>query len=96
MVLEQAFSQQALSTNLYQINPKKSEIFTKAVLYLGFEVSGEGVEMDPAKIEAVSKCPTLTTVEKVRSFSRFTKYHRRFIWDFAIIEKPNVELIKKS
>ena len=79
-----------------KLKPKKCELFTKEILYLGFRVSGEGVKPDPGKIEAVTKWPRPYSVTDVRAFLGFANYHRRFIQDFAQIAKPLQLLTNKG
>ena len=38
------------------------------VVLLGFVVSGQGVEVDESKVEAIKNWPTLVNVSQVRSF----------------------------
>ena len=71
-----------------KLKPKKCELFTKEILYLGFRVNGDGVKPDPGKIEAVTQWPLPCNATDVRSFLGFANYHRRFIKNFAQIAKP--------
>ena len=79
-----------------KLKPKKCELFTREILYLGFRVNGEGVKPDPGKIEAVAKWPLPSNVMDVRSFLGFANYHRRFIKNFAQIAKPLQLLTNKG
>nr|GFD37065.1 putative reverse transcriptase domain-containing protein [Tanacetum cinerariifolium] len=47
--------------------------------FLGHIVSAEGITMDPAKVEAITKWPRLTSVIEVRSFLGLAGYYRRFV-----------------
>ncbi|KAL5572794.1 hypothetical protein UlMin_022391 [Ulmus minor] len=49
------------------------------VHFLGHVVSKEGVSVDPAKVEAVSKWAAPTSVTKIRSFLGLAGYYRRFL-----------------
>ena len=65
-----------------KLKPKKCHLFQPSTLYLGFQVSGEGVTPDPAKIEAVKHWPTPCNVTTIRSFLGFANYHRKFVANF--------------
>ena len=71
-----------------KLKPSKCELFKSRVTYLGHVVSEEGIETDPAKIEAVRTWPVPKSVKDVRRFLGFTGYYRRFIEGFAAIARP--------
>ena len=41
---------------------------TKKLLFLGFVVSGDGIQVDREKIKTIQEWPTLKTMIEVRSF----------------------------
>uniref|UniRef100_A0A383WFN5 Reverse transcriptase n=1 Tax=Tetradesmus obliquus TaxID=3088 RepID=A0A383WFN5_TETOB len=55
----------------------------KEVAFLGHIVSGEGIKMDPKKVEAVREWPAPRNVTEVRSFLGLTGFYRRFIHHYA-------------
>ncbi|XP_070040552.1 uncharacterized protein [Nicotiana tomentosiformis] len=57
------------------------------VAFLGHVVSGEGIKVDPKKIEAVQSCPRLTSATEIRSFLGLSGYYRRFVEGFSSIIK---------
>jgi hypothetical protein len=58
--------------------------------------SGEGIAVDPAKVEAIMEWPTLTNVIEVRTFMGLAGYYRRFVEGFTKIANPITELQKKN
>ncbi|GJR08089.1 putative reverse transcriptase domain-containing protein [Tanacetum coccineum] len=56
----------------------KCEFWLSKVAFLGHIVSAEGITMDPAKVEAITKWPRPTSVTEVRSFLGLAGYYRRF------------------
>ncbi|KAL5554707.1 hypothetical protein UlMin_042108 [Ulmus minor] len=50
-----------------------------SVQFLGHVISKDGLSVDPAKIEAVSKWAAPTSVTEIRSFLGLAGYYRRFV-----------------
>lgn len=63
-------------------------------IVLGHEISKSGIEMNKAKVELISKLPTPTTVEDVRSFLGHTGFYRRFTKNFSLISRPLCRLLE--
>ncbi|GJZ41962.1 hypothetical protein Tco_0588848 [Tanacetum coccineum] len=63
--------------------------------YLGHIISGQGVEMDPKKINAVRFWPVPTNQRQVRGFLGLAGYYRRFIKDYATVAAPLTSLLQK-
>ncbi|KAK1664688.1 hypothetical protein QYE76_052847 [Lolium multiflorum] len=55
-----------------------------------------GIEVDPAKIEAIESWPQPKTVTQVRSFLGLAGFYRCFVKDFGSIVAPLNELTKKD
>nr|GEU56951.1 putative reverse transcriptase domain-containing protein [Tanacetum cinerariifolium] len=66
------------------------------VAFLGHIVSSEGINTDPAKVEAITKWPRSTTVTKVRSFLGLAGYYRRFVECFSLLALPLTKLMPKG
>jgi len=56
----------------------------------------KGIEVDPAKVEVISKLPPPNSVKGVRSFLGHVGFYRRFIKDFSKISKPMTNLLMKE
>jgi hypothetical protein len=71
-------------------------VFIDDILILGHILTAEGIEVDPSKVEAVSKWRQPTNVSEVRSFLGMAGYYRRFIKGFSSVARPMTELLKKD
>lgn len=82
----------------YQLYAKfsKCDFWLKEVQFLGHIVNAQGVAVDPANVESVTKWTPPRTVTQVRSFLGLAGYYRRFIENFSKIAKPMTQLLKKE
>jgi hypothetical protein len=81
--------------NLF-LKAEKCEFEKEKIEYLGLIISQGKIEMDPVKVEGVSKWPEPNTVTEVQSFLGFVNFYRRFIQDFADIARPLHNLTRKE
>ena len=79
-----------------KLKPKKCHFFCKKVIYLGHEVSAEGIATDPEKVKAVQDWGIPRNLTDVRSFLGLCSYYRRFIPQFSTIAKPLTKLTEKD
>ncbi|GJY76517.1 reverse transcriptase domain-containing protein [Tanacetum coccineum] len=82
-------------TNLV-LNWEKCHFMVKEGIVLGHKVSGFGIEVDKAKIEAISKLPYPINVIAIRSFLGHVGFYKRFIKDFSQIARPMTQLLVKD
>jgi ribonuclease HI len=74
----------------------KYEFWLDTVKFLGHTISGDGISIDPSKVQEVMDWKSPTSVHQIRSFLGLAGYYRRFIPDFSRIAKPITELLKKG
>ncbi|GJW41765.1 putative reverse transcriptase domain-containing protein [Tanacetum coccineum] len=74
----------------------KCEFWLREVQFLGHVINGNGVHVDPSKIEAVKNWKAPRSSTEVRSFLGLAGYCRRFIENFSNIPKSLTILTQKS
>jgi len=79
-----------------KLKPKKCDFFKKSLLFLGHQISVEGISCPSEKIEVINHWPTPRSVTEVRSFLGLASYYRSFCKDFATVAKPLHILTEKG
>ncbi|KAI3771931.1 hypothetical protein L6452_03103 [Arctium lappa] len=74
----------------------KCKFWLREVQFLGHVVSKDGVQVDPAKIEAMLSWEPPTNPSEIRSFLGLAGYYRRFIQDFSKVATPLTSLTRKN
>nr|GEW91066.1 reverse transcriptase domain-containing protein [Tanacetum cinerariifolium] len=82
-------------TNLV-LNWEKRHFMVKEGIVLGHKISKDGLEVDRAKVDVITKLSPPTTVKGVRSFLDHASFYRRFIQDFSKIDWPMTHLLEKD
>ncbi|GJY94362.1 putative reverse transcriptase domain-containing protein [Tanacetum coccineum] len=77
------------------IYSKTQEEHLREVQFLGYVINGNGIHVDPSKIEAVKNWKAPRTLTEVRSFLGLAGYYRRFIESFSKIAKSLTILAQK-
>ena len=66
------------------------------VVFLGFVVTADGIQVDEEKIKAIKDWPTPKNVSQVRSFHGLAGFYQCFVKDFSAIAAPLNNLTKKD
>ncbi|KAI3732905.1 hypothetical protein L1987_64117 [Smallanthus sonchifolius] len=74
----------------------KCELWLSEVQFLGHVINANGIQVDPFKIEAISKWEIPKSPTEFHSFLGLASYYRRFIQDFSRIAIPITSLTHKS
>ncbi|GKD31036.1 reverse transcriptase domain-containing protein [Tanacetum coccineum] len=82
-------------TNLL-LNWEKYYFMVKEGIILGHKVYGSIIEVDKAKIKAISKLPYPTNVKYIWSFLGHAGFYKRFIKDFSQVMCPMTQLLVKD
>src|SRR5256886_8914200 len=78
------------------VNMQKCTFCTNKLVFLGFVVSAQGIQVDEEKIHAIQDWPSPKNISEVRSNHGLASFYRRFIKDFGSIAAPLTEVIKKN
>ena len=76
--------------------PEKSKFIVEKTTFLGFIISANSIEMDPAKVEVVLNWETPNSVKDVQCFLGFTNFYWHFIHKYLYICQPLFNLLCKS
>ncbi|XP_070055084.1 uncharacterized mitochondrial protein AtMg00860-like [Nicotiana tomentosiformis] len=74
----------------------KCEFCLDSVAFLGYDVSGEGIKVDPKKIEAVQSWSHPTSATEIRRFLGLAGYYRQFMEGYSSIVSPLTRLTQKG
>ena len=66
-----------------KLNPGKTTLFEKEVVYLGHQVTKTGIKMVPSYIQRILDWPQPKTVQELKRLLGFLSYYRSYIVGFA-------------
>ena len=84
-----------LETVLHRCIEKNMVLMVNQGIVLEHIILEKGIEVDKAKIDMISKLPSLTNVKIVSQFLGHIGFYKRFIMDFSKITKPLYKLLEK-
>ncbi|GBG81919.1 hypothetical protein CBR_g34101 [Chara braunii] len=83
-----------LQQHKFKINGEKCEFGRTRVLYLGHEISAEGLKPDDAKVASIRDWPRPQSVTEMRSFLGMTGYYGTFVKNYSIVAAPLTDLTR--
>ncbi|CAI7785805.1 unnamed protein product [Closterium sp. NIES-53] len=92
--LEEVFRR--LQQNRLITKGSKCEFLKPELELLGHVVSGEGIKIDPRKVDAIAKWNPPTNITELQSFLGFVNYVCRFVPNMAGVTKPLTDLLHKD
>ncbi|KAK3552329.1 hypothetical protein QTP86_010372 [Hemibagrus guttatus] len=76
------------------VKPEKCEFHQTMMMFLGYVITRQGVEMDLTKVQAVTKWPSPTTVKELQRFLGFANFYRHFICNYSSVAGPLTYLLR--
>ncbi|GBG91468.1 hypothetical protein CBR_g52424 [Chara braunii] len=83
-----------LRQHKYKVNLEKCEFGRTKILYLGHEVSAEGIRPEDAKVASIQDWPRPQTATEVRSFLGMCGYYRNFVKNYSTVASPLTDLTR--
>jgi len=78
------------------LSTEKCHMMMNEGIVLGHDISFQGIQVDPSKVQVIQTLPIPKTQTDVRSFLGHAGYYRRFIKNFSKIASPLFELLMKN
>ncbi|GBG91208.1 hypothetical protein CBR_g52090 [Chara braunii] len=83
-----------LQQHKFKINGEKCEFGRTRVLYLGHEISAEGLKPDDAKVANIRDWARPQSVTEMSSFLGMTGYYKTFVKNYSIVAAPLTDLTR--
>src|SRR5204863_9853214 len=84
---------QRLQEHKLYVKLEKCKFHVQKTNFLGFIISPEGVEMDPASIATILDWPVPKSVHDIQVFLGFANFYRRFIESYSHLVLPFTNLL---
>ena len=66
------------------------------IMYIGFEISADGLKMDLEKLRVILDWPTLENNGEVRSFHELASFYRKFFMNFSSISNAMAKTMRRD
>ncbi|GBG89158.1 hypothetical protein CBR_g48865 [Chara braunii] len=83
-----------LRQHKYKVNLEKCEFGLTKILYLGHEVSAEGIRPEDAKVASIRDWRRPQTFTEVRSFLGMCDNYRNFVKNYSKVASPSTDLTR--
>lgn len=80
----------------FRLKRSKCDFFKSSVVFLGHEISQEGIRPIREKVAAVLDAPYPTSIEELRSFSGAVNFYAKFLPNLSGVMAPLYELLQKE
>ncbi|XP_060754879.1 serine hydrolase-like protein isoform X1 [Neoarius graeffei] len=77
-----------LLENSLFVKAEKCKFHAQSVSFLGYVVTEGSIQMDPAKVSAVTSWPVPESRKKLQQFLGFANFYRRFIRGYSTVAAP--------
>lgn len=79
-----------------KINKDKCEFEKTEIDFLGYRISGDGIQIDPSKIDAITQMPDPTNITELRRFIGMVNFLGRHIPNLSTVMRPLSQLLEKE
>ena len=87
---------EALRKSDLRIKPEKCRFHVQRVEYLGYVITPEGLQMDPAKIRDVKEWRIPKSVKELMSFLGLANFYRKFVKGYSSMAAPLSNLTRND
>lgn len=89
------FFQIVINANL-KLKSEKCLLGASSCLFLGHQLSAEGIKQDPAKMAAIRNLESPRDLHELRRALGLLSYYRKFLPNFAALASPLMDLTRKA
>ncbi|KAL5537554.1 hypothetical protein UlMin_042915 [Ulmus minor] len=87
---------EVLRKHTLYLNLKKCTFLVNRLLFLGFNISADGIQVDDSKTKAITDWPIPKNLKELQSFHGLATFYRKFIRHFSTLASPLTDSMKKG